>query len=883
MSINPESLTEKTLSLIQSTVSLASDRGNPTILPLHLAATLIADPDRLLASILSRAGADPDAFGRDVESTLTRVAVSQHPPQGDPSPGPAFLATLKTAAAKSKAMDDSYVAVDHLILAVAEDRDVLKCFQSAGANAKAIEEAVKAVRGKRKVDSKSAESVYEALQRYAVDLTGEAEAGKLDPVIGRDDEIRRVIRVLARRRKSNPCLLGEPGTGKSAIVEGLAQRIVEGDVPDTLRCRVFSLDVGALVAGAKYRGEFEERLKAVLAEIKAAEGKIILFIDEIHLILGAGKGEGAMDAANLLKPMLARGELRCVGATTLAEFRQHVEKDAAFERRFQQVFVGEPSVPDTISILRGIKEKYEVHHSVRIKDAALVAAAKLSDRYITQRFLPDKAIDLVDEACANVRCQLDSKPDIIDQLEHKKLQLEIEVAALSKEKDKASEVRKQKVEEELADVNDRLRPLEARMGLERGNVKEFHDLLSKLEQLKIKLADAERRHDTEKAADIRFYAIPAVQEQVKEVKAKLDEEKNRNSSQDALIKDEVDEEQIAEVVARWTGVPMSKLKQGESERLLTLADSLKSRVIGQDEAVDKISEAILRSRAGMSRPTQPMGTFLFLGPTGVGKTELAKSLAFELFDDEKHVVRIDMSEYMEQHSVARLIGAPPGYIGHEEGGQLTEAVRRRPYNVVLFDEIEKAHRNVLNVLLQLLDEGRLTDSQGRTVDFTNTVVILTSNVGAEILLNSANGITNGGQGIPKHVRDAVMTQVRGLLRPELLNRLDDLVMFNPLGKVQLESIVNLMVQDIAARLKDRDISLELTPEVYEFVLAEGYDPAFGARPLRRFLEHTLSTAISRKLIAGEIPNHSTVYVGYRDEDLTFQVKRKAEFQEEMLD
>ncbi len=698
----------------------------------------------------------------------------------------------------------------------------------------------------------------EHLNKYAVDLTTLAEQGKLDPVIGRDDEIRQVIGVLARRRKNNPCLVGEPGVGKTAIVEGLAQRILQGDVPEALRCRLFSLDMGALIAGAKYQGEFEERLKAVLKEVEDANGGIILFIDEVHLVLGAGKSSGAMDAANLLKPMLARGVLKCIGATTLDEYRKYIEKDMAFERRFQQVFVGEPTVDDTISILRGLKEKYEVHHGVRIRDSALVAAAKLSARYLPNRQLPDKAIDLIDEACASVRVQLDSQPDVIDKLERQKLKLEIEVAALGKEKDKASEVRLKAVQEELSKVEEELRPLKARMQMGRGKVNQLKELRAKADSLRVKLEDAERHRRMDVAADLKYYAIPGIEEQIRAVQKSIDEEEKANrGTADKLTTDVVAAVQISEVIAKWTGIPLEKLTKGEGERLLNLAQSLQQRVVGQDEALRAISDAVLRSRSGLSRPSQPLGSFLFLGPTGVGKTEVAKALAAELFDDDQHIVRIDMSEYMEEHSVARLIGAPPGYVGHEEGGQLTEAVRRRPYNVVLLDEVEKAHPNVLNILLQVLDDGRLTDSTGKTVDFTNTIVILTSNVGAESLLKQQQ---RGIGGISEKIREEVMQQVRRRFRPEFLNRLDEVIMFQPLALEQLREIVQMNVNLIAKRLQDREIELTLDENAVNFVLQQAYDPLFGARPLRRYMEQQLVTMISRGILQQVIPNHCVVKI-----------------------
>ncbi|KAJ3091373.1 hypothetical protein HK102_000783 [Quaeritorhiza haematococci] len=856
MSINPEIFTDKTSEVISKAHDLAREFAHVQIYPVHFAQALIDDEDGFMRSVVSKAGADPAVVERKIKSLLVR-APSQSPAPDSLSLSPKAAKVLRSAEDIRKNQRDSHVAIDHLLLALLEDDEVMKALTEGGTQKKAIQQAISQVRGNRRVESKSSDSTYEALSKYAIDLVGMAEQGKLDPVIGRDDEIRRVIQVLARRTKNNPVLLGEPGVGKTAIVEGLAQRIVRKDVPQSLQCKLFSLDMGALIAGAKYRGEFEERLKAVLKEIKDAQGGVILFIDEIHTVLGAGKTEGSMDAANLLKPMLARGELRLIGATTLGEYQKYFEKDAAFERRFQRVYVQEPSVEATISILRGLRERYEAHHGVRIQDTALVTAALLANRYITDRFLPDKAIDLVDEACANTRVQLDSQPEAIDNLERKHLQLEIEATALAKESDAASKQRLAKVKEEMAHIREQLKPLKLRYENEKGRIDELRTLNTKLEELNRKIAQAENRRDLALAADLKYGAVPELKKRIAEVEKQVAEEKSRGLDKNKLLSEEVGPEQITEIVSKWTGIPVTQLSKSQADRLLHLSETLHKRVIGQDEAVDAVAEAVIRSRAGLAGEHQPIGSFLFLGPTGVGKTELAKTLAAELFDDEKFMIRIDMSEYMEQHAVARLIGAPPGYIGHDEGGQLSEAVRRRPYSVILFDEVEKAHPLVLNILLQILDDGRLTDGKGRTVNFSNTVVIMTSNVGSHYL----QSITD----LTPEVRESVMSEVRRTFKPELLNRITDIVVFKPLQLTELRQIVRVQLTRICERLETRGIKLIMSDAATDLVLRASYNPQYGARPIRRWLDRHLVTQLSRMIIGGNLPDRATVYVETRME------------------
>jgi ATP-dependent Clp protease ATP-binding subunit ClpB len=853
--MDPNKLTQKTAEVVNAARDLALEEQHQELHPIHMAIVMVEDPEGLAKHAILKQGGD--ASYKSVVRLLRRRLVVL--PKVEPAPTDVYLGndTKKVFQAANKIMkkkDDSFMGVDVLFLALLEvSKDVTKALEEAGLGKGQVVNALEATRGSHRVDSANADDQFEALSKYGTDLT--ARAAELDPVIGRDEEIRRVIRVLCRRTKNNPVLIGEPGVGKTAIVEGLAQRIVKHDVPNTLKdVRLISLDIGALIAGAKYRGEFEERLKAVIKEVQDAQGKVVMFIDEMHLILGAGKTDGAMDAANLLKPMLARGELRMIGATTLEEYREHVEKDAAFERRFQQVLVGEPSVQDTIQILRGLKERYSSHHGVQIADKALVVAAELSDRYITNRFLPDKAIDLVDEACSNLQVQLESKPEQIDVLERQMIRLQVEEKALEKEKDKVSQERVAEVRKEMGEIRDTLRPLQMRYESEKQRLDEIKALQKKKEELQIRLEQAENRMDLAMVADIRYGALAEVAEALTKRQAEAKEA-------DHMLSEVVMPEDVATVVSKWTGIPVNKLQSTDRERLMHLEDFLHERVIGQNDAVRAVADAVLRSRAGLGSRARG-SSFLFLGPTGVGKTELAKALAAMLFDSEKQLVRIDMSEYMEKHSVSRMIGAPPGYVGHESGGQLTEAVRRRPYSVVLFDEVEKAHPDVMNVLLGVLDDGRLTDSLGKTVSFANTIIIMTSNLGSKILLENGNG---------PDAKEAVMNVVRSSFRPEFLNRLDEMVIFDPLGPDQLREVARLQTIELNKRLVERSITLNMTDEALDYSANESYDHMYGARPLRRWLEHNIITTLSRMIISGELPDDSKVTVGVDDNGLTFTV------------
>ena len=857
--MNAQNFTQKTLEAVQTAQSMAQENRNSYITPEHLLYALVDQDGGLIPTLFKRMGVDCDALLSELDGQIAAL-----PKVGGDSSEvymSSELSRVFTAAEKAaKSMGDEYLSVEHLMIGIfaAGTAATKRILADHGITKSAFTTELSKVKS-APVTGDNPESTYDALKKYGTDLVERARDNKLDPVIGRDTEIRNVIRILSRKTKNNPVLIGEPGVGTTAIAEGLAQRIVRGDVPDGLKDKtIFSLDMGALIAGAKYRGEFEERLKAVLEEIRKSEGRIILFIDELHTIVGAGKTEGSMDAGNLLKPMLARGELHCIGATTLDEYRKYIEKDAALERRFQPVQVDEPTVEDTISILRGLKERYEVFHGVRIHDSALVAAATLSNRYITDRFLPDKAIDLVDEACALIRTEIDSMPAEMDDIRRKIMQLEIEEMALKKEDDQLSKDRLAKLREELANLKEKFNEMKARWDSEKNSVDEVKNLKSKLEQLHADIENAQLHYEYEKAAKLKYSDLPALERQLAEAEKQSEERKSNT-----MVHDTVTEEEIANIVAKWTGIPVAKLREGEREKILHLGELLHKRVIGQDEAVQKVTEAILRSRAGIADPNRPIGSFLFLGPTGVGKTELAKSLAECLFDDEHNIVRIDMTEYMEKFSVSRLIGAPPGYVGYDEGGQLTEAVRRKPYSVVLFDEIEKAHPDVFNILLQILDDGRITDSQGRTVDFKNTIIILTSNLGSQYLLD---GIGEDGE-ISQSAKDAVMGELRRAFRPEFLNRLDETIMFHPLTKANLGGIIDIMVESLRKRLADRALKLEITDAAKQLIISRGYDPLYGARPLRRYLQASVETLIARTILSGELSAGATITVDAVDGEL----------------
>ena len=852
--MNINKFTQKSLQAVQNCERIAMDYGNQEIAQEHLLYALLTQDDSLIAKLMEKMGLDKNLIINRVEEAIQKRPKVQG---GQQYVGQDLNNALVHGEDEAKAMGDEYVSVEHLFLAMMKyaSKDMKALFREVGISREGFLQALSTVRGNQRVTSDNPEDTYDTLNKYGTDLVERAREQKMDPVIGRDSEIRNVVRILSRKTKNNPVLIGEPGVGKTAVVEGLAQRIVRGDVPEGLKEKtIFSLDMGALVAGAKYRGGFEERLKAVLEEVKNSDGRIILFIDELHTIVGAGKTDGAMDAGNMLKPMLARGELHCIGATTLDEYRQYIEKDAALERRFQPVMVEEPTVEDTISILRGLKERYEVFHGVKITDGALVAAATLSDRYISDRFLPDKAIDLVDEACALVKTELDSMPAEMDELNRKIMQMEIEETALKKEDDRLSKERLEHLQQELAELRDEFAGKKAQWDNEKVGVERVQKLREEIEQVNKDIERAQHSYDLEKAAELQYGKLPQLQKQLEEEEAKVKDEDL------SLVHESVNDEEIGRIVSRWTGIPVAKLNESERSKTLHLGDELHKRVIGQDEAVELVTEAIIRSKAGIKDPTKPIGSFLFLGPTGVGKTELAKALAENLFDDENNMVRIDMSEYMEKYSVSRLIGAPPGYVGYDEGGQLTEAVRRRPYSVVLFDEVEKAHPDVFNILLQVLDDGRITDSQGRTVDFKNTILIMTSNIGSQYLLD---GMDENGN-ISQESQNAVMEDLRAHFRPEFLNRLDETIMFKPLTKDNIYDIIDLLVADVNKRLADREISIFLTEDAKKYVVDGGYDPNYGARPLKRFLQKHVDTLAAKLMLQGDVGAQDTIIIDVED-------------------
>ena len=861
--MNITKFTQKSLQAVQNLEKTAYEFGNQEVEQEHLLYNLLHQEDSLILKLVEKMEIQKEHFMDRIEQALNaRTKVSG----GQPYIGQYLNKALVSAEDEAANMGDEYVSVEHLFLALLNNPSptMKKIWQEYGITKERFLQALSTVRGNQRVTTDNPEVTYDTLNKYGQDLVEKAREQKLDPVIGRDSEIRNVIRILSRKTKNNPVLIGEPGVGKTAAVEGLAQRIVQGDVPDGLKDKkIFALDMGALVAGAKYRGEFEERLKAVLEEVRKSEGQIILFIDELHLIVGAGKTDGAMDAGNMLKPMLARGELHCIGATTLDEYRKYIEKDAALERRFQPVLVDEPTVEDTISILRGLKERYEVFHGVKITDSALVAAATLSDRYISDRFLPDKAIDLVDEACALIKTELDSMPTELDEMRRKIMQMEIEEAALKKENDRLSQDRLVDLQKEMAELRDAFNTQKAQWDNEKSTVERLQKLREQIEEMNNQIQKAQRNYDLDEAARLQYGELPKLQNQ-------LAAEEERVKNQDlSLVHESVTDEEIARIISRWTGIPVAKLTEGERSKILHLEDELHKRVIGQDEGVTKVTDAIIRSKAGIKDPTKPIGSFLFLGPTGVGKTELAKTLAATLFDDEQNMVRIDMSEYMEKYSVSRLIGAPPGYVGYEEGGQLTEAVRRKPYSVVLFDEIEKAHPDVFNVLLQVLDDGRITDSQGRTVDFKNTILIMTSNIGSPYLLE---GIEENGE-IKQEARDAVERDLRGHFRPEFLNRLDEIIMFKPLTKDNIGGIVDLLMADLNRRLKDQELSMELTKAAKDYIIEGGYDPVYGARPLKRYVQKYVETLTAKLILSGDISTDSRIVIDVENGELTAHAEK----------
>ncbi|BBM47357.1 ATP-dependent chaperone ClpB [Leptotrichia wadei] len=854
-----QNFTQKSIEAISEANNFAIRYKHSDIKVEHLLLALVGQMDGLIPNVLKKMGIDTTDMIKKIEGKLESFPKIEGG-NSEPRPNGEMNRVLVGAGDFAKKMGDSYISTEHLFLASYDNNNFLKEY---GINKKQFETVLESVRGGRKIMTDNPESTYEALDKFGKDLVELARKGKLDPIIGRDNEIRRAIQILSRRNKNNPILIGEPGVGKTAIAEGIAQRILKGDVPENLKDKtIFSLDMGALVAGAKYRGEFEERLKAVLEEIEKSEGRIILFIDEVHNIVGAGKTEGSMDAGNLLKPMLARGEIKVIGATTIDEYRKYIEKDAALERRFQPVMVDEPTVEDTISILRGLKEKFEIFHGIRITDNAIVTAATMSDRYINDRFLPDKAIDLIDEAAAKVKTEINSMPTELDEVTRRVMQLEIEKVALEKEKDQASKDRLVTLEKELAELNEKKAAFKAQWESEKQEVEKIQNINTEIEKVKLQIADAQRKNDYNKLAELQYGKLPALEKQRADEEEKA---KNQNPDANKLLKQEIDSEEIAEIVGKWTGIPVSKLLQGEREKILHLAEQMMKRVIGQDEAITTISDTIIRSRAGLKDPNRPIGSFIFLGPTGVGKTYLTKTLAFNLFDDESNIVRIDMSEYMDKFSTTRLIGAPPGYVGYEEGGQLTEAVRRKPYSVILFDEIEKAHPDVFNILLQLLDDGRLTDGKGKVVDFKNTIIIMTSNIGSEIILEDPQ--------VSEPTKEAVLNEMKHRFKPEFLNRIDDIIVFKALGKESVKSIISLILEEINDKLKEQYIKIEFTDKALDYIVNEAYDPAYGARPLKRFVQKDIETNLSKMILSNEVPENSTVVLDSDGEKLIYNVKK----------